>query len=253
VIKLVAVVCYLAALSGSAAFGLRLFLMGQGWTVDGPAAAWAWPVNLGWLFLFGVQHSGMAREGFKRSWLKIIPRRLERSLYAVLTGLLLLGVTLTWQPLGGSPLWAAPWWLAVLPVLGGLGLVAVNLRFDHAGLFGLRQAWETEPDAERLLVIGPYRFVRHPLMACLLVVLWAQPVMTPTLLLLSGGLTGYIIIGVVLEECDLRRRFGSAYAEYRRRVPALIPWRWPAPPAVYPALESSCQLSGPSSSTPSGH
>ena len=66
-------------------------------------------------------------------------------------------------------------------------------------------------------------------MVCLLGVLWLQPVMTPTLALLSGGLTAYIGVGVVLEERDLLSRFGEAYAAYRRRVPALVPWRGAAP------------------------
>jgi protein-S-isoprenylcysteine O-methyltransferase Ste14 len=43
-------------------------------------------------------------------------------------------------------------------------LVLVNLRFDHAGLFGLRQVWDwgRQPRPEVLLVLGPYRYVRHP-------------------------------------------------------------------------------------------
>ncbi len=123
----------------------------------------------------------------------------------------------------------------VVPLAAGLGLAAINLRFDHAGLFGLRQAREATPAAEELLVLGPYRYVRHPLMACLLVLLAAQPVMTPTLALLSGGLSAYIGLGLVLEERDLLRRFGDAYVMYRRRVPALVPWRRPAPPARWPA------------------
>jgi protein-S-isoprenylcysteine O-methyltransferase Ste14 len=51
--------------------------------------------------------------------------------------------------------------------------------------------------------------------------------MTPTLALLSGGLTVYVLVGVVLEERDLVRRFHPDYAAYRRRVPALVPWRRP--------------------------
>ncbi len=70
-------------------------------------------------------------------------------------------------------------------------------------------------------------------MVCLLVFLWAQPVMTPTLAMLSGGLTLYIVLAIPLEERDLLRRFGSAYEDYRRRVPAFIPWRRPADPAVF--------------------
>src|SRR5262249_20180457 len=98
---------------------------------------------------------------------------------------------------------------------------------------GLRQALGREEPADRLLVRGPYRFIRHPLMTCLLVFLWAQPIMTPGLALLTGGLTGYIFLGTILEERDLMRRFPPGYSEYRRRVPAIIPWRRPAPHAEY--------------------
>src|SRR5262249_9007457 len=87
------------------------------------------------------------------------------------------------------------------------------------------------------VVLGPYRYVRHPQMALQLVIFWCQPVMTWTLALLSGGLTVYTAVGLLLEERDLLRRFGSAYAEYRRQVPALIPWRRPAAPAPPPAAE----------------
>jgi protein-S-isoprenylcysteine O-methyltransferase Ste14 len=72
-------------------------------------------------------------------------------------------------------------------------------------------------------------------MACTLVLLWVQPVMPPTLALLSGGLTLYVGVGLTLEERDQLRRFGPAYEVYRRRVPALVPWRRPAPPATFPA------------------
>jgi protein-S-isoprenylcysteine O-methyltransferase Ste14 len=129
----------------------------------------------------------------------------------------------------------------------------VNLWYDHAGLFGLRQAWEETPAEDRLLITGPYRFVRHPLMACFLVFLWGHAVMPPTLVLLAGGLTLYILVALRLEERDLLRRFGPAYAAYQRRVPALIPWRWPAAPAIHPPVTEtpSCLESVPGSSTPS--
>jgi protein-S-isoprenylcysteine O-methyltransferase Ste14 len=68
-------------------------------------------------------------------------------------------------------------------------------------------------------------------MSCTLLFLWGLPVMSPTLALLSGGLTAYVLRALWLEERDLRQEFGAAYEEYRRRVPALIPWRPPLPPA----------------------
>jgi protein-S-isoprenylcysteine O-methyltransferase Ste14 len=211
-------------------------------------------VDVGGLLLFAAQHSGMARAGFKRVWLRVVPRPLERSVYASLSGLLCLGLALTWQPLPGPSLWAGPAWLVLVALAAGLGLAAVNASFDHLGLFGVRQAWGDDRP-ERLLVRGPYRWLRHPLMACLLVFLWAQPHMPPALLLLSGGLTLYIVLGVALEERDLLRRFGVAYEDYRRRVSALLPWRRPAPAAEYPAVAdaegATCvSTSMPSSSTP---
>jgi protein-S-isoprenylcysteine O-methyltransferase Ste14 len=234
---LVALACYAVALLGSAALALLVLLLGLDvrprWLFL--SLPHPWLVNIGWLVAFGLQHSGMARTGFKRPWTRLVPPHLERSVYTGLSGLLLLGLAATWQPLPGDALWRGPPWLVVVPLAAGLGLVLVNRRFDHAGLFGLRQVREKgrPPTPDRLLILGPYRRVRHPLMACLLAFLWAQPVMTPTLLLLDAGLTAYVAVGVMLEERDLVSRFGEAYRSYRRRVPALVPWRRPVPPAMY--------------------
>jgi protein-S-isoprenylcysteine O-methyltransferase Ste14 len=242
-IKPLALLCYLIALAGAGSFALFVPLLGAGLWPLGPvlAASSPWPVNLSWLLLFAVQHSVMARESFKRPWTRFVPPPLERSLYAALSGLLLLLLPFCWQAIPGAPLWDLPVGFVVLPLLAGVGLAAINARYDHAGLFGMRQAWLGDATAsfspvqgtgsppETLIVGGPYRYVRHPLMACLLVFLWAQPKMTPTLLLLSAGLSAYVALGVVLEERDLLRRFGDEYAGYRRRVPALIPWRKPGP------------------------
>jgi protein-S-isoprenylcysteine O-methyltransferase Ste14 len=235
--KTVAVLCYLAALSGGLALFVRVSLLGLDQPVPTPRLPEPWLVNLAGLLLFGLQHSGMARESFKQRWTRWMPPYLERSLYAATSGLALLALCLVWQPLPGEELWRGPFWLIAVPLTAGAALALVNTRFDHAGLFGLRQVWQhgRPPEPERLLVLGPYRYVRHPLMACLLVFLWAQPVMTATLAVLSGGLTVYVVIGLVFEERDLLQRFGPAYAAYRRRVPALVPWRSPAPAATYPA------------------
>jgi protein-S-isoprenylcysteine O-methyltransferase Ste14 len=238
-VKLAALLCYAVALTGTGALGARIFLLGLGILPipPDPPDVRSWLLDLGWLTAFALQHSGMARAGFKGRLTRFVPARLERSVYAAAAGLVLLGLSVTWRPLGGGVVWDGPLWLVVVPLAAGAGLAAINLRFDHAGLFGLRQVWEREPAPEELLVVGPYRYVRHPLMACLLVMLWAQPAMTPTLAVLSGGLTAYVALGLVFEERDLLRRFGAAYAAYRRRVPALVPWRPPAEPARYPATE----------------
>jgi protein-S-isoprenylcysteine O-methyltransferase Ste14 len=211
-----------------ALFGL-VILLGIDWFDRDPLPSpWPWLIDIGWLVVFALQHSGMAREGFKKRW-PLISLELKRSVYVGLAGIVLLGMAGTWQPLPGEPLWRLPIWVLAIGLAAALGTGLWCLAFDPLGFLGVR------PEDETLRIIGPYRFLRHPLMACFIVFLWAQPVMSPTLAVLSGGLTLYIVLAIPLEEGDMRRRFGSAYEEYRRRVPALIPLRKPVPPSVTPA------------------
>ena len=226
--KAVAIFCYMLALAGQIAFLVLVILLGiDEFSREALPSPWPWLIDLGWLALFAVKHSGMARAGFKMRWARIISPSLERSVYAGVSGLLLLGLSVTWQPLPGEPLWHLPVWVLGIALATIVGMGLYSLGFDHLGFFGLRKEEET------FRIVGPYRFLRHPLMVCQIVFLWAQPVMSPTLAVLSAGLTLYILLAIPLEERDLRRRFGSAYEEYQRRVPALIPWRRPIPPAIH--------------------
>src|SRR3546814_3760433 len=60
--------------------------------------------NIGLIALFGVQHSVMARKGFKQWWTGIVPAPLERSIFCLATVLVLIALYRFWQPIGGS-LW----------------------------------------------------------------------------------------------------------------------------------------------------
>jgi protein-S-isoprenylcysteine O-methyltransferase Ste14 len=234
-VKVIAIVCYVTAGAGLwlllcllAALGLGLNIMSSE-----PAGAWAWAGNLGLVALFGMQHSGMAREGFKRHWTRFVPAVLERALYVAMSGVVALTLCFLWQPLGGPELWHLPLVFAAVALAGGCGLACITLGYDHLEMFSIRQVWRRhEAVKEQLRIVGPYRWVRHPLMSCTLVLLWGWPVMTPTLALLSGSLTLYIFVALPLEENTLIARFGDAYRDYRRRVPAYLPWRGPAPRAV---------------------
>jgi protein-S-isoprenylcysteine O-methyltransferase Ste14 len=59
-----------------------------------------------------------------------------------------------------------------------------------------------------------------------LVAFWSTPRMTVGHLLFAATTTIYILIALQLEERDLKRSFGEAYNEYRKRTPRFIPRLW---------------------------
>jgi protein-S-isoprenylcysteine O-methyltransferase Ste14 len=226
--KLAALAAYLIGIAGPGVFFGYVVGAGTGfWPRGTPEDGMLpWGINFGWQLLFAVQHSGMARQSFKQWLTRWIPASLQRSLYIAISSILLAALTLGWQPLPGEPIWHGPLWIAVISLLAGLGTGLCCGWFDHTAFFGLRQAWTGNASASSpLRIVGPYRFVRHPLMLGLLIVIWAQPIMPPELMMMNIGWTVYILIAIRLEERDLVREYGAAYEEYRRKVPALIPYR----------------------------
>jgi len=209
-------------------------LVPQSVDVGGPAtpAAAAVLINLGLVLLFGLQHSVMARLGFK-AWLKQrLPADAERSVYVLLSSLALMLLFWQWRPLPGT-LWSATTPLGQgigwAVFAGGFGLVLLStFLIDHFDLFGLRQAWrQFTGGADRGHVfVTPlfYRLVRHPLYLGFLLALWGGPTMTVGHALFAGGLTGYILIAIRFEERDLVRQLGDRYLAYRQRVPMLVPF-----------------------------
>ena len=202
-------------------------------SIDSAATAPFWQallVNLGLLLLFAVQHSVMARPAFKRWWTSIVPEPAERSTYVLFSSIALLVLFVFWQPMGGT-IWHVENKVGQIALYAayafGWGLVLVSTYLiNHFDLFGLRQVWlhlrGREYTALEFKTPSLYRLVRHPLYVGWFFVFWSTPVMTVAHLVFALMTTAYILLAIRWEERDLVAHHPE-YAEYRRRVPMLVP------------------------------
>ena len=187
-------------------------------------------VDASLLTLFAVQHSVMARTGFKRWWTRLVPPPVERSTYVALATTCLALVMACWRPLPGT-VWevsgAARVALVTVSLAGWLTVLSSTFLINHFDLFGLRQvvahARGRRLPAYRFVTPLWYAVVRHPIYLGFLLAFWAAPTMSAGRLLFAVASTGYILLGIQLEEQDLVRAFGEQYRDYRRRVPMLVP------------------------------
>ncbi len=189
-------------------------------------------VDLALLLGFAIQHSVMARPGFKRWMTRFIPEPAERSTYVLASSLALIALFIFWRPLGGTV------WSVTEPVMaeliyglsaaGWLLILVATFLINHFDLFGLRQVWLNLLSSRyRPLTFrtpGLYRVVRHPLYVGWITAFWATPTMTATHLLFAVVTTLYILVAIRFEERDLVATLGRDYRDYRRRVPMLVPF-----------------------------
>ena len=189
-------------------------------------------VNAALLALFAVQHSAMARPAFKRWWAKIVPPSVERSAYVMLSSSVLLILFWKWQAMTeviwtvenqfGRFILQACFWLGWLMVAGSTFMIS------HLDLFGLRQVYLRIRNIEYLPIpfrmTAFYRYVRHPSMLGFLIAFWASPLMTIGHLFFSIFMTGYIFIGIYLEERDSLNLNGDVFDQYRQEVPMIVPF-----------------------------
>src|SRR6266542_4182016 len=158
-------------------------------TVDvGPEAAptTAAIIDVGLIALFGLQHSVMARQGFKRWWTRIVPPPAERSVYVLAASAMLIILFLLWRPIDSvvwsvtSPIFANLLWLVFWG--GWLTVLTSIFLINHFELFGLQQAWLNmrgrEPAAPTFHQPLLYKWVRHPLYLGFFLAFWAIPEMT---------------------------------------------------------------------------
>jgi len=188
-----------------------------------------------WIGYFAL-HSALASLAVKRAvaarWPRVVPAyRLGFNAVALLLILPLLAWTL------GHPgpelwRWRGPWrWVADgSAALALIGVLWTLRDYDGGEFLGLRQWRDRErrvEDQERFHLSPLHRFVRHPWYSLGLVLLWTRD-MDAARLVAASLATGYVVIGIRLEERKLLEYHGARYRAYRERVPALLPlpWRW---------------------------
>jgi protein-S-isoprenylcysteine O-methyltransferase Ste14 len=179
---------------------------------------------LAWLS-FGVGHSLLASQGPKRRLKPLFGPgyRLAYNLFAAvhIGAVVAFGHWLAKTP----PPFANPFWPAAIL---GLVVLGVALRdYDLGRLMGTHQLRHPEePEDEPLHLKGLHRWVRHPLYSGSFLVLWGKAA-NEFELATAFWASLYLLTGAAFEERRLLRLYGAAYADYRRRVPAFVPWKIP--------------------------
>ncbi|MBI1180663.1 MAG: isoprenylcysteine carboxylmethyltransferase family protein [Alphaproteobacteria bacterium] len=203
-------------------------------TIDSGAAGPLVPsivIDLVLMGIFGLQHSIMARPGFKAAWTRVVPQSIERSTYVLFSNLALILLYWQWRPLTQAI------WVAGNPVVhdvlvgvffaGWVIVLLSSFMIDHFELFGLRQVFHHmrghAPPSMAFRMVAFYRIVRHPIMLGFIIAFWATPAMTLGHLLFAAVTTLYILVALHFEERDLVAGLGQDYVQYRSRVRMIVP------------------------------
>lgn len=200
---------------------------------SGEAGSYAIIINLVLLTIFALQHSIMARPGFKKWWNTIFGTAMERSIYVLFSSLALILIYWKWQPMTDL-IWNIEGenYVSIIKIIFwvGWGIVLIStFLISHFHLMGLQQVFEnfknktlTDP---KFKMIFFHKLVRHPLMLGFVIAFWATPTMTQGHLIFALVTTIYMFVAVkFLEEKDLLKIHGQDYKDYQKSTPMIIPF-----------------------------
>lgn len=133
------------------------------------------------------------------------------------------------------PDWSSPLRIAsaiagAVLVIGGVGMLLWTVYlFDRVGK-GTLGVGDVMGQPVHLVVRGPYRHVRNPMIAGVFAILLGEAAIAASGWLLAWFAIFFVLLTTVIkvwEEPHLTRRFGQDYVNYRANVPAWMP-RWTA-------------------------
>ena len=184
--------------------------------------------------LFFLQHSIMIRRRFRDRLKKFIPEGYIPLVFGLASSLPLIALILFWQKTPEVIASASGIFYGLLRGLFFAGIAGFywGMRslgaFDPFGVIVLRRLMENQqPQTPSLKASGPYRWVRHPLYLFSLIMIWSYPTLTQDRLLLNILWSVWIVVATLFEERDLVHDFGDDYRTYQKKVPMLIPYKFP--------------------------
>ncbi|EHQ91029.1 putative protein-S-isoprenylcysteine methyltransferase [Desulfosporosinus youngiae DSM 17734] len=183
---------------------------------------------------FGVIHSALISLQFTNWAKRVMVRyfafyRLGYNLLSIVLFIILFSIT---KSLDSELVinFVPPWMILqrVLLITSGVMIIWAFLSYDALEFIGIRQILNignkmNSAQPQIITKKGLLGMVRHPMNLATIVFMWSLD-STRVDVLVHLILTIYIIIGIWLEERKLIREFGSAYIEYQREVPALVPF-----------------------------
>jgi protein-S-isoprenylcysteine O-methyltransferase Ste14 len=143
--------------------------------------------------------------------------------------------------LSGLILWNVPWWwrdpfsgrqlasylfgaVSIGLAIEGFRLLKVIGRPSPAKVESANLAFE---NTTQLVTVGAYRWIRHPLYASLLALAWCAYFKNPlglASIAMTLGASGFLLATALAEEKENLKRFGAAYAEYKKHTRRFIPF-----------------------------
>jgi protein-S-isoprenylcysteine O-methyltransferase Ste14 len=124
-----------------------------------------------------------------------------------------------------------PVWIAVA---AGVLCAVASFRLRWSAIAALGRFWSLHVeirDNHEFVQSGPFRFMRHPTYFSMILELLSFGLIFnawPMLLLIPVAFIPVLFLRLRLEEPAMVEKFGDAYREYQRRVPMLIPYKWPS-------------------------